>query len=317
MKAATTQGFGKRSRLVIVDKPQPDIGPDDVLVEVHASSVNPKDWKLNQSISSLIPSLGWLPRPFIIGDDLAGVVVAKGDNVKNLAIGDAVYGMDMNYRTAACAEFARISAGRIAKKPLSLSFKQAAASPLAGLTALQGLQIGKAGKGTRVLIIGASGGVGTFAVQIAKAMGACVTGVCSGRNAALVSDIGADEVIDYTQENFKQRQDEFDLVFDVTSFHSYASCSGLMKADGIFVSTGGNAKAVASSLRDRWLRKQKQSRNVWVNSNTKDLEKLAEYLDQGQVKPVIDSEFGLEEIDLAYQRSRSGHAVGKIVIAIK
>ena len=317
MKAATTDGFGFNSPIKMVDTAKPEIAGHDVLVEVYASSVNPKDWKLNQTISSLIPTIGFLKKPLLIGDDLAGVIVEKGSQVQDFQVGDAVYGMDMHFRTAACAEFARIDARCIAKKPDSISFTEAAACPLVGLTALQGLRIGKVGAGSKVLIIGASGGVGTFAVQIAKALGARVTGVCSAKNAELVRSLGADQIIDYTREDVSKRQADFDTVFDVTSYQSLASCSTLLKEGGIFVSTGGNAKAIVGSVRDRLLYKRKKSKNVWVHPNTPDLEILAHYIEQGQVRPIIDSQYRLENIDQAYQRSKSGHCVGKVVLQVK
>ena len=138
MKAATTQGFGPKSTLILEENNIPEIGDNDLLVEVYASSVNPKDWKLNKNISSFITSMSVLPKPFIIGDDLAGIVVKHGKNVTKFHVGDKVYGMDMYTRTAACAEYARIDQKRVALKPPSLSFYEAASAPLAALTALQG-----------------------------------------------------------------------------------------------------------------------------------------------------------------------------------
>lgn len=317
MKAASTRGFGFSSPVVTVNAEQPVPGDKDVLVKVYASSVNPKDWKLNQTFSSLIPSIAFLEKPLLIGDDLAGVVVAKGSLVTDFEVGDAVYGMDMRLRTAACAEFARIDAACIAKKPDNISFAEAAACPLAGLTALQGLRIGHTGVGSKVMIIGASGGVGTFAVQLAKAMGAIVTGVCSAKNAKLVRKLGADHIIDYNKEDLGKRRDDFDLVFDVTSYHSLASCTKLMKAGGIFVSTGGNARAIVSSIRDRLLSKNQKSKNVWVHPNTADLQQLASYVEQGLVRPVIDSRFSLEDINEAYNRNKTGRCVGKVVVLVK
>ncbi len=316
MKAASTVEFGLISPLELIETSRPEPGARDVLVKVVATSVNPKDWKLNQPFSSLIPSLGPWAKPVIMGDDLAGVVVAKGQEVKGIGIGDAVYGMDMRLRTAACAEFARIDARCVALKPKTLNFAEAAATPLAGLTALQGLRIAQVGPGTKVLIIGASGGVGTFAVQIAKAMGAMVTGVCSTANVALVKKLGADEVIDYRQEAFTDRQDDFDVVFDVTSYQSLASCWGLLKDGGVFVSTGGNATAIIGAMRDRILCQQKKSKSVWVSPNRQDLEQLAAYIDQGLVRPVIDSQYAFEKVNDAYVRSKSGRSVGKVVVLV-
>lgn len=316
MRAATTRGFGPLSRLVIKDVDKPSVGPDDVLVEVHASSVNPKDWKLNTSISALAPKVGPLADLHIIGDDLAGVIVDKGQKVSDFDIGDAVYGMDMRLRTAACAEYAIIAQNRIAHKPCNISFSAAASVPLAALTALQAFQLGKVKDGSKVLVIGASGGVGTFAIQIARAMGAAVTGVCSGRNAELVASLGADQIIDYTRENFLGTQDNFDMVFDATAYESLASCSSLLKDDGIFISTAGHGKALFNLFKARLSPGRQTARPIWVESYTHDLETLKHYIEAGSVKPVVDSQYSLDNIGEAYARSKTGRSRGKVVINI-
>lgn len=317
MKAATTKGFGVAAPLILINTRVPSPGPRDVLVEVHASSVNPKDWKINQTLSSMIPAIGFIEKPLILGDDLAGVVVAKGSRVNHFKVGDAVYGMDMHLRTAACAEFARIDSTCIARKPQNLSFDEAAACPLAGLTALQGLRLGRVGSGTRILLIGASGGVGTFAVQLAKAMGAIVTGVCSQRNEQLVRKLGAEHVIDYRRVDITKLKDDYDVVFDVTSYQSLASCSKLLKPGGMFISTAGNTGAVLNSIRDKCLYRSKESKIIRVQPNKPDLQRLANYIEQGQVKPVVDSRYPLEDINNAYLRSKSGHCTGKVIVQVK
>lgn len=317
MKAATTQGFGPYSSLVIKDVNKPKVGPTDVLVEVYASSINPKDWKLNQKLSSVIPPIFDLKNTHIIGDDLAGIVVDKGEQVTDFNIGDEVYGMDMNLRTAACAEYAKISQHCIAHKPASLTFNEAASVPLAALTALQAFYIGDLAEGSRLLIIGASGGVGTFAVQIANAMGAKVTGVCSGKNAELVTRLGAAEVIDYTTQNYLNEENDFDMIFDATAFEGLASCSSLLKDDGVFVTTVGHGKAFFDLFKAQLSRGKQKAKSVFVQSRTKDLETLTRFIDDGKVKPVLDSEYPLAKIDDAFARSKTGRARGKIVIDIK
>ena len=237
--------------------------------------------------------------------------------MRDFEIGDEVYGMDMDFRTAACAEFAVIGQDRIALKPVNLSFGQAAAVPLAALTALQALHMGGAGAGTEVLVIGASGGVGTFAVQLAKAMGASVTGVSSGRNTGLVAELGADYVIDYTEGDYREADEDFDLVFDATAYESPASCASLLKEDGMFVTTVGHSKAMLGLLRARLSASSPTGKMVAVKSNTRDLETLKQYIEAGEVTPVIDSEYALDDIDQAYARSRTGRARGKIVINVK
>jgi 2-desacetyl-2-hydroxyethyl bacteriochlorophyllide A dehydrogenase len=317
MKAATTQGFGPGSRLVIkdVDKPRP--GPGDVLVEVYASSVNPKDWKLNTNLSSLLPKVGPLAGLHIIGDDLAGVVAETGASVSGFQVGDAVYGMDMRLRTAACAEYAVIDQQRIAHKPANIAFAEAAAVPLAALTALQAFQLAKVEKGHRVLVIGASGGVGTFAVQIARAMGAEVTAVCSGRNSELVTNLGAEQVIDYTREDYIGSSDNFDMVFDVTAYESLDSCSSLLKEDGIFISTIGHPRAILGLFKARFSRGRQTAKRIAVESYTHDLETLKGYIEAGRVKPIVDSQYSLENIHDAFARSKTGRCRGKVVINIR
>ncbi|MDX1694655.1 MAG: NAD(P)-dependent alcohol dehydrogenase [Ketobacteraceae bacterium] len=317
MKAATCKGFGPQSSLTLADYPKPRMGSNDVMVEVYASSVNPKDWKLNTTINKLIPTLGDTIHPLVLGDDLAGVVVDKGSNVSRFNVGDEVYGMTMHLRTGALAEFAAIDQDCIALKPSNISFSEAASVPLAGLTALQALRLAEVKEGSKVLIIGASGGVGTFAVQIAKALGAEVTGVCSGRNLQLVESLGADNVIDYTQENFTDRDDSFDAVFDATSYNSLAKCSSLMTENGIFVSTLGHGKAIVDFALAQITHHKQKAKAVRVTPNTRDLETLCEYIEQGKVKPQIDSQYDLDEFEKAYERSQTGHAAGKIVINIK
>ncbi len=315
MKGIITSGWGSGTRLTLAEVPAPGApGPDDVLVRVHAASVNPKDWKINYHIAMLAtPLLVKRLRP-LFGDDLAGTVLAVGRDVTDFAVGDEVYGMDMRLRTASLAEQTRISQKRIASKPPSLTFAEAAAMPLAAQTALQGLRRGGARAGSRVLIIGASGGVGSFAVQIARAMNCHVTGVCSGRNSALVRELGADEVIDYTRGDYRSSAGPFDLVFDVTSFESPRSCSALIADGGWFISTGGDARAMLGTPLYRLTGRKATS--IVVESWRDDLETLAKMVAQGQLKPVIDSEYELADADAAYRHNRAGRSRGKVVIRI-
>lgn len=315
MKAIITTGSALQPKLTLGEVAAPGKpGPDDVIVQVHASSVNPKDWKLNYNIARLATPVFSRRIAPLFGDDLAGTVVAKGRRVTDLDIGDAVYGMDMRLRTASLAEYARISRKRIARKPPSLSWGEAAAMPLAAQTALQGLRRGGAREGSRVLIIGASGGVGTFAVQIARELGAHVTGVCSGRNADFVRGLGAHEVIDYTAGDYRKTAGPFDLVYDVTSYETPLTCAALMAPHARFISTGGQGAAMLATPFYRLLGKDATS--VVVESYRKDLETLAAMVESGALKVIIDSEFDLAHSEEAYQRSRSGRCRGKVVIHV-
>ena len=315
MRAATVSGFGSSARIVVGETAIPTPGPRDVLVKVYASSVNPKDWKLNKNLTTAIPDVGKL-RPFLIGDDLSGEVVERGEGVTEFEIGDEVYGMDMRLRTSACAEYAVIAAKRIARKPKDLSHVEAGVVPLAALTALQGFRLAKVGPGSRALVIGASGGVGTYAVQIGKALGAQITGVCSSRNTDLVKSLGADAVIDYTAGDYRKNRDNFDMVFDVTAYETPHGCKSLLKKGGIFVTTSGHPGALLGNLRARLTPGGPKSTGVWVESYTRDLDTLREMIESGKVKTVLDSEFPLEKINDAYERSKSGRARGKIAIVI-
>lgn len=314
MKAATVKGYGSTAKVVVKEKKRPSPGKHDVLVEVHCSSVNPKDWKLNKAITALIPDVGI--RPFIIGDDLSGVVVEKGSEVTEFDVGDEVYGMDMRLRTSACAGYASIATRRIARKPANISHLEAGVAPLAALTALQGFKVAGLERGQRILIIGASGGVGTYAVQIAKALGAEVTAVCSYRNIDLVKSLGADHVIDYTENNFTNNEDSFDVIFDATSYESAKTCASLMKQGGLFVTTFGQSKGFSSAIISRLFPVQHRTLAVTVESNTDDLNELTELFEKRVLKTVLDSEFSFGDIDEAYQRSMTGRAKGKIAIKV-
>ncbi|MDX1498232.1 MAG: NAD(P)-dependent alcohol dehydrogenase, partial [Salinisphaeraceae bacterium] len=238
--------------------------------------------------------------------------VAKGEKVEGFEVGDAVFGMDMRLRTASLAEYAVINQRRIARMPKNVTFAEAAAVPLAAQTALQGFRQAGAKEGSAVLIIGASGGVGTYAVQIAKLLGCDTTGVCSSRNIERVKDLGADKVIDYTQEDFRKSGEQYDVVFDVTSYETPGTCKALLKPDGHFVSTMGHARALISTL----LTNRQKASLVVVESYTKDLETLGAWMEAGQLKSIIDCRVPLAESQWAYERSRSGRAQGKIVIEI-
>lgn len=309
MKAIMPRGLGGAMRLAIVERAMPKPGPDDALVKVRAASVNPKDWKLNRTLAMLTTPAGARFIPPLFGDDLAGEVVKVGANVGGFEPGAHVYGMDMRLRTASLAEYAVISRKRIALMPANASFTEAAAVPLAGQTALQGLRKGHAGPGSSVLIIGGSGGVGTYAVQMAKTMGCYVTAVCSSRNIQLVQELGADKVIDYTAGDYRQSAGSFDLVFDVTSFETPSSCAALRKEGGYFISTMGHRRGLAATL----LSRDPKAAIITVESYTRDLETIAGWMEQGQVHSVIDSHYALADAQRAYEHSRTGRARGKII----
>ena len=317
MKAATTLNFGLNPKLGVIDVKRPKIRPNEVLIEVQASSVNPIDWKLNTHVYGLTPKCSCVTGQKVLGDELAGIIVEKGAGVKDFNVGDEVYGMSMRLRNGTCAEYAAIPQNCIAIKPKNMSYSEAATVSFAGLTGLQLLRAANVGQGSKVLVIGASGGVGIYTLQIAKAMGAQVTSVCSGRNVDLVRSLGSDEIIDYTKGDYTNQQNDFDAIIDVTAYQDLFSCSSLLKPDGIFVTSSGHFLPVLKLAAAAVLKHPQKVKFPLVDANTHDLNILTGYIEQGQVKSIIDSEFSLSDIGNAYARSKSGRASGKIVIHIK
>ena len=255
------------------------------------------------------------PRNYIPGFDAAGHVEVVGKNVTQLQPGDEVFGACKS----TCAEYVCAAAGRFVPKPVNLTLEHAAAVPTSALSALHGLRReGKLQPGQKVLINGASGGVGTFVVQIAKAFGAEVTGVCSTQNLDMVRSIGADHVIDYTQEDFTQSGQRYDLILDQVANHSLSDCRHVLTPKGIHIPNSGNSgfgyiiKAFVSSL---FLRQQ--GRPYVSIPKSEDLVVLKELIEAGKVKPVIDRTYPLSEISEAFQYLGQGHARGKVVITLE
>src|SRR5205085_12027749 len=237
MKAIVCHNYGPPDVLKLEEVGRPTAGDDEVLIKVRAASVNPID-RLIRGRPYIIRAMTGLrkPKDIRVGRDLAGQVEAVGRNVTQFQPGDEVFGVS----SGAFAEFVCVNEKKLALKPVNLTFEQAAAVPIAGLTALQGLRDkGRIQPGQKVLINGAAGGVGTFAVQIAKSFGADVTGVCSTRNVEMVRSIGADRVIDYTQEDFTKGAQRYDLIFDCVSNHSLSACRRVLNPKGICVIVGG------------------------------------------------------------------------------
>ncbi|HYE34188.1 NAD(P)-dependent alcohol dehydrogenase [Methylocaldum sp.] len=313
MKAMQYIGYGDPSKLRMAEVPRPKPSPDQLLVKVAAGSVNPVDWKLHDgSLRFLVP----VRFPSIPGFDLAGDVVEAGANVRRFRPGDRVMACLSFRNFGSAAEFALVEEGLAALIPKGMNDHEAAALPLAGLTALQALRdLGRLQKGHRVLIVGASGGVGHYAVQIAKALGANVFAVCSTANVSWVQELGADEVIDYTQTAEFGPAASFDLILDTVVSGPFGRYQGLLKADGIYVSTLPKIGLMARSWALKLFSK-KRIKTVMLKSNGDDLTFLSTLSEQGRLRSVIDSVFPLSQLDLAHRRSQSGHARGKIVIEV-
>ncbi len=322
MKAIVRHKYGSPNVLELQEIEKPVVEDDHVLVRVLAASVNAGDWHSMRGKPYIMRVMGYgllKPKNIILGGDLAGRVEAVGRNVTEFQPGDEVFGMSI--RTF--AEYVSVRAVGIVPKPAKLTFEEAAAVPIAAITALQGLRDkGHIQSGQKVLINGASGGVGTFAVQIAKAFGADVTGVCSPRNVDMVRSIGADRVIDYTREDFTREGQRYDLIFDVAGNHSFSDCRRALSPNGTLVLTGQSGRKKVSILPlltapvlSRFMRKQRLVSFIAKRSK-EDLTLLKELLEAGKVKSVIDRHYPLSEVPEAIRYLGEGHARGKIVITV-
>jgi NADPH:quinone reductase-like Zn-dependent oxidoreductase len=323
MKAITYTEYGPPSVLKLVELATPVPGEDEVLLKIHAASVNPYDWHFMRGTPYLVRAMGGLRKPRFagMGVDVAGRIEAVGKNVTAFKPGDEVFGGCKG----AFAEYACTTGKALVPKPHNVTWAQAATVGIAGLTALQGLRDkGLIRSGQRVLINGAAGGVGTFAVQIAKSTGAEVTGVCSSRNVEMVRSIGADSVIDYTQEDFTRGGPRYDMILDMIGNHSLSECKRALTPRGRLVLIGGPdggnwvgpligwCTAAAVSLFGR-----KTVIPFIASMARKDLIVLGELLESGKVKPVIDRSYALSETPEAIAYVEQGHAKGIVVISVE
>jgi NADPH:quinone reductase-like Zn-dependent oxidoreductase len=327
MKAVVYTDYGSPDVLQIRDIKKPVPTDDQVLVKVRAVSINPLDWHFIEGRPYIMRGMmGGMRKPKSprLGVDYSGTVEAVGKNVTQFKLGDEVFGN----KIGAFAEYICPRADRaVAMKPASVTFEQAAGIPVAGLTALQGLRDhGKVQPGQKVLINGASGGVGTFAVQIAKNLGAEVTGVCSGRNADMVRSLGADHVIDYTKEDFTKGNERYDVILDNVGTQPLSGFRRVLKPNGILVMVGGGgpndgkwvgpmARPIKAMLMSPFT-SQKMGMML-AEPNQKDLNLVAEMMDSGKVKPVIDRTYPLSQIREAMAYLEQGHARGKVIITVE
>jgi len=320
MKAIVRETYGPPDVLRLEDVPVPAPGDGDVLVRVRAASANAGDWHLLRGTPfpfRLVAGLR-VPRFKIIGTDIAGHVEAVGRNVTQFRPGDEVFGDLSRCGFGAYAEFAAAPEKALALKPANLSFEEAATLPTAGCTALQGLRKGQIQRAQRVLICGASGGVGSFAVQIAKSFGAEVTAVCSTRNVDMVRSIGADHVIDYTKDDFAAQGQRYDLILAANGDRSIWEYRRALTADGCYVMTGGSNRQLTEVLLFGPLLSMGRQRfgNVLMKPNQADLLVLKELSERGKVRPVIDRRFPLSEVSSAVRYVEDGHARGKVVVTM-
>jgi NADPH:quinone reductase-like Zn-dependent oxidoreductase len=323
MQAIVQHRYGSPDVLKLENVPAPTANDDEVVVRVVASSANPRDWHYMRGLPYIArPTIGLRKPKFRFpGSDVAGVVESVGTNAARFAPGDEV----MAYvQSGGFSELTAVPEGTLARKPSNLTFEQAATVPLAGTAAFQGLRFGGVRAGQRLLIVGASGGLGTFAVQIAKAWGVHVTGVCSTRNVELVRSLGADEVIDYKTENFTASEARFDVVFQLGGTTPASRLRRALEPDGVLVLNSGDGggrwfgpfgRIIAAKLLDATARQKLGT--FEAKANAEDLDTLRAMIEDGQVKPFVERTYALSETPQAIRHVETGHVRGKIAISVQ
>jgi NADPH:quinone reductase-like Zn-dependent oxidoreductase len=312
MKAVAYRQYGSADVLEVMELPRPTLNPNSVLIRVAAAGVNPADWVLRRGALKLFVRLKF---PFVPGADVSGVVAAVGSAVTRFRPGDAVYAMLPNAAGGGYAEYAVAAENLVAPMPANLNFAEAAAIPLAALTALQGLRDHAAVKpGMHVLINGASGGVGSFAIQIAKAMGAHVTAVSSSVNLLMVKTLGADEAIDYTSENVKALKQKFDVIFDTVGVFNVAEARKLLAKNGVFISINPTKITPIDALLARFA--GLKAKGYLVKPGAADLQQISQWLLAGKIKPVIEECYDIEDAADAQRHSETGRVRGKLVLIV-
>lgn len=322
MKAIVVEQYGTPDVMKFKDVEKPAPKDHEVLVKIHAAALNMFDWHLLTADIFLVRLNAGLfkPKYKIPGADMSGRVEAVGKDVTQFKVGDEVYGDLAASGCGSFAEYVAVPEKALALKPVNLTFEEAAAYPMAAVTALQGLRDqGKLQPGQKVLIQGASGGVGSFAVQIAKVLGAEVTAVCSTRNMDQVRSLGADHVIDYAKEDFTRNGKQYDLIFAVNGYHPINDYKRALSPKGIYVAAGGSMRQIFESLLRSSFVSEKNGRQLGVltaKPKQEDLIYLKGLTEAGRVKPVIDKRYPLNETAQALRYLGEGHARGKVVITV-
>ncbi|GMR11493.1 MAG: NAD(P)-dependent alcohol dehydrogenase [Anaerolineae bacterium] len=317
MKAIVQNNYGSPDVLKLKEVDKPVVKENDVLVSIHAAALNAGDYFSMRGSPWLVRFTVGFPKPknYILGWDMAGRVQAIGKKVTRFQPGDEVFAS----WSSTLAEYACVAEDKLAMIPTNLTFEQAAAVPTAAITALQGLRdAGRVQPGQKVLINGASGGVGTFAVQIAKAFGAEVTGVCSTKNVDMVRSIGADHVIDYTKKDFTKSERRYDLILDNVANRSFSDLRRALTPQGVIIPNsghGGMGYVVKAFVLSPFMRQQGSM--YLATPNNKDLVVLKELIEAGKVTPVIDRTYPLSDTPEAFRYLEEGHARGKVVITVE
>lgn len=309
MKAVYIENYGGVEQLIYGDLPMPEVGDNDVLVEIHAAAVNPVDWKIRKGFLQQRIQFAF---PLVLGWDVAGVVKETGKNVTRFQKGDAVFSRPDITRNGTYAEYVAVDENLLALKPSNITFEEAASVPLAGLTAWEALvEIAKVKTGDSVLIHAGAGGVGAYAIQLAKSLGAYVTTTASGNNADFVKSLGAEQVINYKEQDFFKEVSGLDVVFDTMGGEIQTRSFDVLKENGVLVSI--------VTPPDQELAKQKNVRAeyLFLQPDGEKLGKLGELIEEGKIRPVVGHEFSLQDVPAAHELSESHHAKGKIVIKVK
>jgi NADPH:quinone reductase-like Zn-dependent oxidoreductase len=323
MKAIVCEKYGPPDVLKFAEVAKPAPGKNQVLIKIRAASLNAFDWHMLLPDPSMVRIMGGgllKPKNRIVGTDMAGEVEAAGSGVTLFKAGDAVFGDLARWGCGACAEYVCAPEEALALKPANMTFEQAAAVPMAALTALQGLRDkGGIRSGRKVLINGASGGVGTFAVQIAKYFGAEVTAVCSSGNVDMARRLGADHVIDYAKEDFTKNGQQYDLILGANGFHPLTDYKQALARGGMYVMTGGTMRQIFQAmLLAPWysLTGHKKMGGITAHASQQDLNFVKELIEAGKVVAVIDRKYPLSEVPEALRYLLAGHAKGKVVIDV-
>lgn len=332
MKAYILEKYGKNSLPKLAEIPEPKYGDDDVLVEVFAVSINPLDSKIKNG--SLKPLLAY-KTPFVMGYDVAGKIVKIGKNVKNFQVWDEIFARVPNHQMGTFAEFVAISETAIAKKPQNLTFEESASIPLVGLTAWQTFEKANLGAWQKIFIQAGSGGVGTFAIQLAKKLGAFVATTASEKNFEMLKNLGADQIIDYKKENFEEILSDFDVVLNNQDQKTLEKSMKILKKWWKIISISEPpTKEFAKNFGLSWILQMVMSlisyktlklakkysveyQFLFMEANGEQLEKIAKILENGEIKPIIDKIFDFSELNEAIKYSESGRAKGKIVVKVK
>jgi len=311
MEAAIIHRYGRD--VEIKDVPMPTPGPHDVVIRVAAAAINPVDWKIRDGMLRLLTGRKF---PKILGSECAGEVVDTGSSAQRFRKGDHVMGYPGIRRLAAYAQYVSVPERTTFPKPAGITFEQASTLPIAGLTALQALRnLGHIAAGHEVLINGAAGGVGHFAVQVARIFGARVTAVCSGAKADLVQELGADRVIDYTTEDFTSGTRRYDIIFDAVSKRSFADCKRVLSPHGRYVNTLPTFPVLVNQYLLVVLTRQKAA-TVMVKPNSADMELMRSWIEADKLRILIDKVYPLAEIGEAFAYSETGKATGKVVLKV-